>query len=149
MTSRDPQHIQLSLELLQLLYWMTEHEQETLKQMMARATAHYAISPLTPEQLAATTEDHIKDHVLHFFQSLEELLQETRDEADATEQLRRFLVPAVSRIDGTQCDIETITRSAEKAKSAIEKGTTHNSKEALCQALIKQWHPHVSKQDRH
>lgn len=152
MSLPEYENIQLSVELIRLLQWMLEHEHDTLKEIIARAKAKHSTQSLLEalQNPIFNSEESIKEHIIHFFSSLDALIAESSEEEQESKQImHRFLVPSLKQIDSSICDIDTINRSAEQARNAIETGIASNSKEALCREIMKQWNPNNSKTQRH
>lgn len=146
----------VSADLIRLLQWMLEHEQEGLKRLVKKALDR-GFTPTSMEQhqaaLAEQTEEDdegLKDTITQFFMLLETLLQETNTDHVAVKQLQRCLVPAATHVDMSQYDEIALARSLEKATTAWESNSKETTKAVLCRELLKQWHPqHTKKESVH
>jgi hypothetical protein len=138
----EEHNIVISAELLRFLEWLCEHEQDTLKKLITKAlhSPHHELS------LQKTTVDDIKDQVVHFFSLLDALLQEANLEKSAQEDFNHILVPAINKVDITQCTADTIAKSLDKLTSTPGIKTTPEAKEIFCKALLKNWSPSNDKQ---
>lgn len=138
----EEHNIVISAELLRFLEWLCEHEQDTLKKLIIKALH----SPHSELSFQKPTVDDIKDQVVQFFSLLDVLLQEASNEKSAQEDFNHLLVPAINRVDVTQCTADTIAKSLDKLTSTPGIKTSPEAKEIFCKALLKNWSPNNDKQ---
>lgn len=131
----------ISYELLQLIEWLIEHEQENLKKLIKRSvenglkTKSHTISNKHNEDLQNT--------IIELFGLLDGLLHEVIHEDADQIALERSLVPAIKQIDTASHDSSSIAISMAKATAAAEQRSTAgpSAKEILCKELLKRWKP--------
>lgn len=124
----------ISYELLSLLQWLIENEQETLKKMVLRATLHNN-GPIQHGE-------DVQQTIIDFFALLDALVAETSQEQEVQKVLQRVMIPAIDHIDTSMCDSNAVALSVAKAQLALENKTGENPKEVLCKELLKRWKPH-------
>lgn len=131
----------LSLEVLHLMQWLIEHDQEGLKKLINRALAHglhdKLHTPLDSQQSKADAQHSIID----FFVLLETLLLEATNEQSTKNIVRRNIIPAVNRIDTDACDNHTVITSLEQATAQLSQQPEENPQELFVKELIKRWKP--------
>lgn len=135
-------NIVVSAELLQVLQWILEHEQDLLKSLIKKAlhdTPHEFVQP-------PTTPEDMKAHITEFFAMLDALIQEVDQEELAQHDFNHFLVPAINHVDVTQCNAETIAKSINKLSATAGVKTSPQAKEIFCKALLRNWTPQSDKQ---
>jgi hypothetical protein len=135
----------VSHELIILLQWLIDHEQESLKKIIARGLQQgldLELGPVqaTEQQQTALNNEELQQHVVDFFALLDTLIYETRNEDEVNTALQRSMIPAIRHIDMHQCDTQSLTVSIEKATQAAEnhKG---DPKDVLCRELLRRWKP--------
>jgi len=122
----NEQHVVVSLELLRLLYWLIEHEQESLKRLMRKALDQQITAQ--PQSIESFLEsDASPDQAAHLFILLEALLNEVLAEQTETQQLQVSTVPALRNIDSSQCSEELIHQSIAKATATKERSPERSS----------------------
>lgn len=142
--SSDNSYFVVSYELIVLFSWLIEHEQETLKKLIARALRHGLATELhavkSSEDLSHINQEELQQQVIDFFSLLETLIYETSSENEVSEILQRAMIPAIKQIDTHQCDTQTMALSIEKATQAAA-DHKKNPKEVLCRELLRRWKP--------
>jgi hypothetical protein len=140
---KDDEQFVLSYELLAVLRWLTEHEQESLKKVFAQAIKRgfkeewLHANDLQKEQ----NIENLQSIITEFFSLIEALAHETVNEHEITTVLQRTTVPAVYHVDTTACDVTSVALSAAKATAAVKNNTGENPKEVLCRELLRHWKP--------
>jgi len=134
----------LSYELLLLLRWLLEHDEEKLRKMVAKAYGSGLGRELdkidyTSRELYQPND--MQDNVVEFFSMLENILMEVIHDQVRAKAQRQNLKPSVDKIDGHECDIETVQCSLEKATVKIEHNPHANPKELLFEELLRHWKP--------
>ncbi len=133
----------LSYELLILLRWLIDHDENKIKKIMGNALK----SGLQEElQLLDNTENvaelnELQHSITDFLGMLESLLIETTGEHIKEKARQQKLLPSVDRIDTTLCDDTTVRFSLEKATSELAANPDANPKELLFKELLKRWQP--------
>lgn len=141
-------HFALSYELLCLMQWLLEHEQEKLKKIIVKSLdsgLREELKRIDETMITQTADPHISEEmqyaVVEFFGLLENLLSESLNEQAVKKAFERNMMPAIEQIDTTLCDNATVKDSIEKATKKIEMSPSENPKELLCKELIKRWRP--------
>ncbi len=133
----------LSYELLVLLRWLIDHDENKIKKIIGNALK----SGLQEElQLLDNTENvaelnELQHSITDFLSVLESLLIETTGEHIKEKARQQKLLPSVDRIDTTLCDDTTVRFSLEKATSELADNPNANAKELLFKELLKRWQP--------
>ena len=136
-------HLSLSPELLYILQWILENEQDTLKAIMHRALTQGDIQHI--QAFLELSEDDVAEAhntIIDFFTALEATLSMTVEEDSVKSTLARTMLPALDKIDSTAYDSITVASSAEQAAVKHEKNPNTNPQELLYQELLKRWKPH-------
>lgn len=128
----------LSIELIQLLHWLTVHEHDALQKLVTRALKHRAAKKHDEHAVASSEEMH--DAVVHFFVLLQSLIQKHTETDRDIQQLNAFRMPTLSKIHSSDYDAQALARSIAKASDAFDEGT-EDPREVLYRELLKQWHP--------
>lgn len=133
----------LSYELLLLLRWLIDHDENKLKKIIGNALK----SGLQHElQHLNNTEDvselqELQHSITDFLGSMEALLIETASEHVKEQARQQKLLPSVGQIDTTLCDDTTVRFSVEKATSELADNPNANAKELLFKEILKRWQP--------
>lgn len=130
----DDNQFVISYELLNLLQWLIENEQENLKKMVIRAQSN-------GQRSLEHCSDDIQQTVIDFFSLLDALLIEAEEEQQVQSAFQRVMIPAINHIDTSLCDSNAVAMSVAKATQALENKTGENPKEVLCKELLKRWKP--------
>lgn len=136
----------LSPELIQLMNWIIQYEDEALKHIIARAVAQ-GLKQNKHEVLSSSIED-MQQTFIQFINITELLLNEVISERALKNALQHNLLPALDQIDTSACDDSVIRSSLAVTTSKIERNPTVNAKELLLKELLKRWNPE-NKQIKH
>jgi hypothetical protein len=136
-------HFVLSLELLNLLKWLLEHEPSALKKIITTALRNGLQDTINKKDTLTThcSSEELQHHVVEFFSLLEALLLESLYEDETEQALQRTLIPAIKYIDAQTCDQLSIASSIAKATASYGAKSQKNLKEILCKELLKRWKP--------
>lgn len=140
----DGQQFVISSELLQLLRWLFEHEQEVLKKLISKSLANGLGETLKNYEHQATDHEPIEElqlNIIEFFALLENLLYEAVEEAEVTKVMQKQLIPAINKIDMSACSNNTLASSVAKATSRYENNPKEDPKDLFLKELIKLWKP--------
>ncbi len=135
----DTQQFIASYELLQLLQWLFDHEQEALKRIINRAL-HQGLGEhlvRTSHQQGQQSTEELQQNIVDFFSLLETLLHEVIHEDTVKTVLQHTMLPAIKHLDTTLCDQTTLAMSIAKATTA----STSTKQEVLFKELLKRWKP--------
>ncbi len=134
----------VSYELLALLQWIIEHEDDALCTLASKALASglkeemQKRHPLNNEQALEEAQEAIID----FFGLFEGHLLEAMHEQSVKQAIEKNLMPAIDQIDTAICDDATVRASVEQATYVVENDSSkERAKEVLCKELLKQWKP--------
>ena len=133
----------LSYELLLLLRWLIDHDEEKIKKIIGNALK----SGLQQElQELSNTEDvselaDLQHSITDFLSTMEALLIDTASEHIKEKARQQKLLPSVDQIDTTLCDDTTVRFSVEKATSELSENPDANAKELLFNEILKRWQP--------
>jgi hypothetical protein len=140
--SFDQEHFVVSYELLKLLQWLIENEQDTLKKLLHNALNHGLRSELAQaHDMQQEEAEGLQASIVDFFSLLEALMQETLHESEAKNYIQRTMIPAIYHIDSNSCDTTSVALSIAKATAAVEKKTGEDPKDVLCKELLRRWKP--------
>lgn len=131
----------ISLELLRLMQWVTEHDQEGLKRLIGRALSHGLNQRIQHTQDATEQQESVYHSIIDFFILMEALLAENMHENFAKKTKQSSLIPAVHSIDVAACDTGTVRFSLERATTRMQANPQENPRDLLLKELIKRWKP--------
>lgn len=136
-------HFVMSYELLTLLQWLVDFEQDALKQMIERSLQHglqhhLQNAPTAQEKKRAAND--LQESIVDLFSVLEAMLYESMKEDESQRVLQSHMMPALKYIDTSACDASVVNMSVAKASAASKNGAM-DAKEALCKELLKRWKP--------
>jgi hypothetical protein len=134
----------LSYELLCLLRWLTDNNEDKLKKIVKKAINSEGllkeIKQLDNHQ--PNNAEEVQHSIIDFFGMLESILLETLNEQVDKHAREQNLMPAIDQIDAAVCDDATVRFSLEKTASKIDNNPNINAKEQLFKELLKRWKPH-------
>ncbi|MBA2307153.1 hypothetical protein H0W26_03415 [Candidatus Dependentiae bacterium] len=137
----DGQQFVVSYQLLQLLRWLFEHEQDAVRKVVARAL-HEGLDEVLARPIRTHESDNdIQQSVIEFFSLLETVLYESLNEDEANKVIARNLIPSIDNIDSESFDDMMVASSVAKATSAAENNPYEDPKVILCKELLKRWKP--------
>ncbi|MBA3751918.1 hypothetical protein H0X06_03950 [Candidatus Dependentiae bacterium] len=137
----DGQQFVVSYQLLQLLRWLFEHEQEAVRRLVTRALTDGLDEVLTRQARPMETDGDIQQSVIEFFSLLETVLYESLNEDEVKKVIARNLIPSIDNIDSESFDEIMVASSVAKATSAVENNPYEDPKVILCKELLKRWKP--------
>jgi len=132
----------ISYELLELLRWLFENEQEPLKKVLKKSIENGLMEDMYRK--GSSDQDNVEElqHIItDFFALLENLLFESIKEQGIKKAVNKTLIPSLNNIDKTAYDHTTFNLSLEKATAACLNNPEINPKDALCRELLKRWKP--------
>jgi len=149
-SSNDNQFV-ISYELICLLQWILEHEDETLKQLIKKALqsgmdqhiAHTdSIADNTDDsEYTAPTIDDIQEIIIDFFELCDTLMAEVNHEQSVRKAIAKNLMPAIDKIDSRLCDDDTVRSSIDRTTAQLDASPNASAKDTLFRELLKQWKP--------
>jgi len=137
----DQEHFVISYELLKLLQWLIEHEQEPLKKLLKQSLNRKSKQGTATAATQQIPADHLQINIIHFFSLLETLIHEIEQENEIRHVSHATRIPAIHHIDTNICDSESVALSIAKATDAAENQTGENLKDVLCKELLRRWKP--------
>ena len=147
MNNRQPfdRHFVVSYELLNLLEWLVNHEQENLEKLIRYAIKH----GFTTKNTHFSSDDDARElqtAVINFLGIVDVMLQEASNENDVEGVLQRSMIPALKNIDFADYDSSSIATSIARATEAVAtKRKAVDSKDVFCRELLRRWKPHKKK----
>ncbi len=141
--SFDSNHFVISYELLALLQWLLEHEQESCRKLIRRALKQ-GFNVTDVGLLKYDNPEDLQQNIIDFLALIDTQLHETINEGQAEGAMHRTLLPTINHVDPSMHDISSISTSIAKARAAAEK-ETGNPKEVFCKELLKRWKPKKKK----
>lgn len=137
-----PEQLTLSYELLYLLQWIIENEQETLKVFIQEAVRRQqAAERAQKEQVYYAHDDELQQNIVDFFAVLDAVLYEAIEEESVYKAVQKNLMPSLNQIDSNACDTDTIQSSVDEATAHLDAHPEQNAKDVLYKELLKQWEP--------
>ncbi len=128
----------LSAELLKLLEWLIDFEQDSLKKLIKRAIQHGFIKQGL-RYSANSNPEALQQSIIDFFTIIDIILHESINEDDVRQALKHDLIPALNNFDTNPYDSSSVAMSIHKATAKTHKGK--DPKDVLCQELLKRWKP--------
>jgi hypothetical protein len=133
----DRHQLVISYELLKLLEWLIDHEQDSLRKLTKRAIEQgFFIHPPNRHP----SDEELQQNIVEFFAILDAILHETISEDHMKNTTQRTLIPAINNIDSSMYKPSTLSASIAKATAAAEK-KGQDPKEIFCKELLKHWNP--------
>lgn len=137
----DMRQCVVSYQLLQLLRWLYENEQEGLKKVIARCLKNGLEDTLYHQGEICESDEELQESMSEFFSLLEALLYELLNENDAQKVRQRVQIPAIDHIDAAVCDNTLVAMSLAKVADTMDRNPRKDPKEMLCKELLKRWKP--------
>ncbi len=135
----DDSQFVVSFELLCLLQWLFENEQETMKKLINKAFSNGLFEKLHRRERKC--QEELQQSVLDFFSLLETLLYELLSEDEVKKIVQRNLMPSIDKIDSILYNDSNLAASVAKATAAYENNPKQNPNDILCKELLKHWKP--------
>ncbi|KKP25005.1 MAG: hypothetical protein UR12_C0051G0002 [candidate division TM6 bacterium GW2011_GWF2_30_66] len=112
----------VSFELICLIKWILENEDEKMKKIIVRALNSGLQEELNKKTVLSKEEilDDIQSVLFDFFDMMEGLLTESISEQAVKRVIEKNLMPSIDKIDSSICDDETVRFSIEKTASKLE-----------------------------
>lgn len=142
--NNDDGNLLLSFELLHLLQWLIDHEEDELKRLVAKAVKHgYRDTSVTCSDFVEmqVSDPAIQHSIVEFLGLMDTLLFESHNEQDVDEVLSRSAIPALNQIDSSVCNQDVVETSLDKAHAQLQKDPKENVQELLLKELLKRWKP--------
>ncbi len=143
--NNDNQFI-ISYELLALLLWIIENEDDALSTLVKKAFAS-GLKDQIPHN-TQMSDSHLLEEaqqaIIDFFSIMESHMIESIHEQSVQKALEKNLLPSIDQIDTANCDDETLRMSVENATN-MPNNANETPKEALCRELLQNWNPSQEK----
>lgn len=134
----------LSYELLQLMEWLVEKDEEGLKRLIKKAIAGGLDMRIKKEKNNQLASSQAQDSIVSFLTLLEILLAESTQEQSVDHIMEKALIPAIDQVDTKVCDSPTLKSSIAIATSKSEKNP-QNAQNIFLKELLKRWKPSKKK----
>jgi hypothetical protein len=135
----------LSYELLQLMEWLVEKDEEGLKKLIKKAISNGLDIRLKKEKNNKLIASQAQDNIVNFLTLLEIMLTEATQEHSVDHIMEKALIPAIDQVDITACDTSTLKSSIAVATSKSEKNPNQNAQDLFLKELLKRWKPSKKK----
>jgi hypothetical protein len=142
--NQDSNQMNISYELLMLLQWMLEHEQEPLRKIINRALHNglqKQLESVTTQRERQQAAAELQDSIIDFFMLLETQIDDLMNEDHTQEVIQRNMLPALKQVDARTYSYGALETSIAKAEAAFCKSDVGNPKDILCKELLKRWKP--------
>lgn len=136
----------ISYELLALLLWIIEHEDETLSNLVKKAFAS-GLKDKMPQNIQindAHLLEEAQQAIIDFFSIMESHMIESMHEQSVQKAIAKNLLPSIDQIDTAVCDDETVRLSVENTTN-MPTNSNETPKETLCRELLRNWNPQKNK----
>ncbi len=143
--NHDSNQMNMSYELLMLLQWLLEHEQESLKKLITKSLHNglqQQVHAFVSQQDRQDAAIELQDSIIDFFMLLENQIHTVFNEDQTQEVIQRDMLPALKMVDARSYSHGALETSIAKAEAAFCKKTISSPKEILCKELLKRWKPH-------
>ncbi len=138
----SPEQLAISYELLRMLHWLIEHEQEALKELIEQAAFNKRLSQAHQTHGAPSISDQELQHsVVDFFGLMDTLLIELAHDRSMSSAAQQNLMPSLQQIDSAACDDMTILMSLDQATAQLNAHPEQDAKKVLYEELLRQWEP--------
>ncbi|HVX00778.1 MAG TPA: hypothetical protein VHA52_10145 [Candidatus Babeliaceae bacterium] len=138
--SLETNQFSISYELLQLLEWILEHEQETFKKLIVKALRDGVYDSTSFHKSRVNGSEPLQQTVLDFFHLLEQLLYETMSQHEVENLIQKSQMPFLDHLDSTQYTPATMQQSVAKAITT-NKNTGKDIQDIFFKELLKRWKP--------
>lgn len=142
--NHDSNQMNISYELLMLLQWMLEHEQEAIKKLINKSLHNglqKQLEMVTNQRERQQAAVELQDSIIDFFMLLETHINDLMNEDHTQEVIQRNMLPALKQVDARTYSHGALESSIAKAEAAFCKREVGNPKEILCKELLKRWKP--------
>ena len=142
--NHDSNQMNISYELLMLLQWMLEHEQETVKKLVTKSLNHGLkdqLDTVTSQRERQQAAAELQDSIIDFFMLLETQIHDLMNEDHTQEVIQRNMLPALKQVDARTYSYGALETSIAKAEAAFGKREVGSAKDILCKELLKRWKP--------
>jgi len=135
----------ISYELICLLQWILEHENENFKQLIHRAVEsgikHDSMNTHDSNDSEMPTIDDIQEIIIDFFELCDTLMAEVQHEQSVKKAIAKNLMPAIDQIDSRICDDATVRSSIDNTTAQLDHSPNASAKETLFREILRQWKP--------
>lgn len=131
----------LSYELLQLMGWILEKDQDGLKKLIKKAVAEGLDIRLKKEKNNKLIAAQAQENIVNFLTLMEIMLAESSQENSVDHIMEKALIPAIDKVDVKACDSYTLKSSIAIATSRSERNSTQSAQDIFLRELLKRWKP--------
>ncbi len=130
----------ISYELIALLQWIMEHDEQTIHELISKSLKNGLKREFVRKENQSLEE--LQDNIEDFFGLLEALLLDEMNEQMLQNAEQNNLMPTVEHIDAAFCDSQTVQQSIENTTAQITNAASGKEiQERLYKELINQWNP--------
>lgn len=144
MTTSTTGQLIVSRELVLLIRWLMENQEEALRKMVKKAVAHNAhmeSGDSLATEFGIESLDEMNQHLGDFFIVLESLLEDAITQQVLQTARAKNLMPTIEHLDASSYAPETVRSCLEKTAKKMASDPTSNAKDQLFEELLKQWRP--------
>ncbi len=142
--NHDSTQMNISYELLMLLQWLLEHEQDSLRKIINKSLHNglqKQLESITTQRERQQAAVELQDSIIDFFRLLEAHIDDLMNEDHTQEVIQRTMLPALKQVDARTYSYGALETSIAKAEAAFCRSEVGNAKEILCKELLKRWKP--------
>ncbi len=142
--NHDSNQMNISYELLMLLQWMLEHEQESVRKLVSKSLNNglqAQLESVTSQKERQQAAVELQDSIIDYFLLLETQVHDLMNEDHTQEVIQRNMLPALKQVDARTYSHGALETSIAKAEAAFGKREVGSPKEILCKELLKRWKP--------
>lgn len=138
---------ELSYELLFLLKWLVEHDEQTIRKLISRAVLNGFNQELARQEHKEPDSTKAMQHsIIDFLGLMDFLVHEALVEHRKQKAYQSNLMSSINKIDANVCDTTVLQHSLDKTTEQLEQKNHMNPKELLYKEILKHWKPNVKKE---
>lgn len=137
----------LSYELLLLLRWIVDHDEEKLRKIITKACQAGLTQQLEKANHLAHQQSaqEVQESIIDFFGMLESLLATAAQNQARVRAQQKNLIPAIDKVDVQGCDDAMVQHSLEMATTKGEHDPDTDPRDVLFEELLRRWKPPYGK----
>lgn len=139
----NQEQFELSTDLLYFLYWLIQYDPSALKKLADHAVSSNFKQEVQAQfnQMPGVAFDELQGSVGEFLNTLDAIILHSMQEHIVKQAVEKKLLPALSHIDTSVCDKETVADCVEQATTTLTEKNKPITQEFVLKELLKQWRP--------
>jgi hypothetical protein len=139
----NQEQFELSADLLFFLYWLVEYDPSALKKLVDHAiTSNFKQEVQTHfNTMNIPPLEELQSSVGHFLNTLDSIVLQSMQEHIIKQAIEKKLLPALTHIDTSLCNEETLADCVEQATTELTKKNKPVTQDVILKELLKQWRP--------